>query len=535
MPAEIPIPWGDYWSIGSLVFDLVAQLTGIPTPMDLLFEQFSGRPTMEATIDEAKILAQHASPVLKMLAVGASELVQRGIPVSSPGAAPIFGPYFVAARMLEDGIRWGSTSRSVVNVDNETLTAALNEAGNPGLAGTSTLTAIDEAWSQWAATYPLGSLTIPTYFLTLRNSSASDPASLLARGWIDSWFGYPRPTNVPPPIPPSTSQSPGPPAPTPPPPPKPPQPPPLAPTQQGPSGPTGAELGGVFDLVHQFSGGPYPTAHGVIKIDGRQVWEGPAGNQEANQKVTLSYQWNTLEWTDGAHTITYQWVGAGGLVHGTYTEVLHTLNHQPPPKPPVKPPTPPAHQPPPLPPAISRGGRPPADVPWENFFKVCEDTPACENLSDDYLAMTQALTNIAYAVYHLPQLWSQQDEDSCCQQLIAELTQIVTQLTSMVTTMRDTPSLLTILPALDAINAALVNVAEALTGATPNFDGVIAELRRDNELLLNQMEKDRETLLADPTQVQQAVKDIQARREAALTILRDEFGWDSGVIQQLHA
>src|SRR5271167_877694 len=113
MASEILPPVPGPILVAELVLDLL-EITGvIPSPLDWLLGLFAGRPTMEATYDEAKTFITRASPSLKMLGVGAARCLNDGIPLSSPSAGPIFGPYFSAAVTIENAIRWGSQTTSV--------------------------------------------------------------------------------------------------------------------------------------------------------------------------------------------------------------------------------------------------------------------------------------------------------------------------------------------------------------------------------------------------------------------------------------
>ena len=144
----IPIALATPLNVASLALEL-GEVTGlIPNPLDWLLGLLSGRPKMQATYDEAVIFMRRRSPALRLLGIGAGYLLERGIPISSPTAGPWFGPYYQAALVVENAIRWGvlGLNASVQRVDNLTLTAAMHEAGNPG-SGSATMNAIDAAWA----------------------------------------------------------------------------------------------------------------------------------------------------------------------------------------------------------------------------------------------------------------------------------------------------------------------------------------------------------------------------------------------------
>lgn len=163
--------------IGELAFFLAQQLFGVPDPLDLVLQALAGRPTMQATIDQAQTLKGYQSPVLQLLATGAAILASNNIPISSPEAAPIFGQFFAAAVYLENAIRWRSQSANVGQLDALTLKQALTEAGNPGVAGNATLTAIESAWSAY-------STNDPTYaaMQVIANWTYTDAGHALAEG-----------------------------------------------------------------------------------------------------------------------------------------------------------------------------------------------------------------------------------------------------------------------------------------------------------------------------------------------------------------
>ena len=155
----IPIALATPLNVASLALEL-GEVTGlIPNPLDWLLGLLSGRPKMQATYDEAVIFMRRRSPALRLLGIGAGYLLERGIPISSPTAGPWFGPYYQAALVVENAIRWGVSGlnaksrrwqrnheRDCVQRVDKTLTAAMHEAGNPG-SGSATMNAIDAAWA----------------------------------------------------------------------------------------------------------------------------------------------------------------------------------------------------------------------------------------------------------------------------------------------------------------------------------------------------------------------------------------------------
>jgi hypothetical protein len=131
----------------SLVFN-VLEFTGvIPDPLSFLLSLLSGRSTMEATYDQAKSLITYQSPVLKMLGLGSGRLLELGIPISSPAAAPIFGPYFRVANQLESQIRFYDQSTRHLQLSAATLGRVLFEAGNPGVTNNITTHEVESAWT----------------------------------------------------------------------------------------------------------------------------------------------------------------------------------------------------------------------------------------------------------------------------------------------------------------------------------------------------------------------------------------------------
>jgi hypothetical protein len=189
MDGEFTIPWASYLSLGSFVYDLAEQVFGLPDPLSEFISLFSGRPTLQATLDVASIYDGYTSPTLKMLALGAAASLNAGLPLSQSSGDPIFGPYFEAALRIEQAIRWSAIDGSTQAVESATLASVLNEASNPGTVGTATLQAVESAFQAFSAgNWPGGSN--PTAIITqLADTTYTDQASLLAQGWAQSWLG----------------------------------------------------------------------------------------------------------------------------------------------------------------------------------------------------------------------------------------------------------------------------------------------------------------------------------------------------------
>ena len=182
-----------YTAIGELAFQIIQQVFGIPDPLDLLLSLFAGRPTMEATIDEAKVLKSYSSPPLALMAIGAADLVNRNIPLSSPAAGPIYGEYFAAGVMLEQAIRWSNFTPNLAQIEASTLEQAQYEAANPNIAPPTTLNAVEQVWNQ-----NQNDPTVYGAMQTLAQTSAQDPASQLAKGAAQQYLLSHQPPASPP-------------------------------------------------------------------------------------------------------------------------------------------------------------------------------------------------------------------------------------------------------------------------------------------------------------------------------------------------
>src|SRR5215472_11974171 len=224
---------GLYVAIGEFVYWTLEEIFGLPDPLSALLGMFGGRPTMEATASEARIFARYKSPVLKLLALGAADCLQRGIPLSSPDAGPHFGPYFRAAQDIEDIVRWQAMNGHVAQLDAETLSAAMGEAGNPNTRGDATLRGIEQAWQHFNSQYWAEGSAARDLLLLLQKRGDAIPQYGLESGWASQYLeqhpvGGAKPP--PPPTPPGRPQPPPPKIPPPPggpqtPPPEPPKPP----------------------------------------------------------------------------------------------------------------------------------------------------------------------------------------------------------------------------------------------------------------------------------------------------------------------
>ncbi|HKD78800.1 MAG TPA: hypothetical protein VKH81_03855 [Candidatus Angelobacter sp.] len=502
--------------VADIVFELFALIGGGGNPFDALFSSLSGRPKMEATYDEAKAFMARRSPALRMLGVGASKALHAGIPLSSPEVGPIFGPYYQAALVIENALRWGSQNQSVTNVDNATLTAAMHEAGNPGEAGTATMDAMDRAWE--VAGEDVNKV---NSLRALQIWTGAGLAADLIRAFGQQYntkfnpgpVGTPtgQPTLPPPPVIPA-------PQPTPPPPP-PSMPAPLVTGQIFIDLPFDAGLHGDHEFTTQVQGGPFPTAHLDIKLDGQEIQRLPAGTHDGHTPIHVTTTLHTQQYKDGPHRLHIQWTGERGLVHAEITTLIQFANHgSEAPPPPPKPPLPP----------------PPA-IPWEDWFKVCAEVPNCEHLSDEGLAVVQSISNVAFVLNHLFQAQSNVQEDPCCQQLIAILTQVNNSVAALGHFMPTPLNLTPIVEQLKCICDQITNVAVDIKVEKPDLDALIAELHQDNHLLLEELEKTRETLIPDPAEVKRASDELQAQRSQLLAFWRDRLGFDSGLIQLLHA
>lgn len=186
--AAVCIATGSLACLGVVAAKLVYQLFGLPDPLQLIFEQFSGRPTLEATIDEARIFNQYASPVLKFLAIGAAHLVHQDIPISSDEAGPIFGKFFAAAVDLENIIRWHERTPHLASLDAQTLSVAMTEAGNPRTAGTATLQAIEAAWQTFEGLEHPADSPARNLIEQMYQQTTSTPQAELEKGWAGSWL-----------------------------------------------------------------------------------------------------------------------------------------------------------------------------------------------------------------------------------------------------------------------------------------------------------------------------------------------------------
>lgn len=534
--------------IGELIYKLGELLFGLPDPFQEFMSLFSGRPTLEATADEAKIFKRYSSPVTQLLAMGNAQLLRRGIPVSSPSAAHIFGPFFGAAQRLENATRFGNQDRGSTELTNATITQAMYEAGNPGKAGTATLEALQAAYNVFVAGRPIPGDSAYSALKALAEQTLGDAASELSRGWANRYI-HSHPSQFPSPAPhPGT-----PPPPQPPPPPAPPAKPTpgvipqkyaqqlgsiiqhgppgrpiyienvstgkwaaqwydptpanleqtfpgltLGPLQTVPSGPapavitfgqhTGEVVHGVITLQATFQGGPYPTAHANWLLDNRQIAETPAETTHPQQPVTVRHQWDSRSTDNGDHQLGVQWRGERNLLHGEHTITLRVQNGKPgngggphpPPPPPHKPPPPP----PPPPPKCPEGYRwnpqtekceplppPPPQLPWDQWFDICREVPNCQNLSQEALAVTQSIANVAGALNQI--FRSQQTEtlDPCCHQLIVVLASINTSIATLAAAVHAAPTVTALVSPLDAIARAVETIVSELAHAGPPAGG----------------------------------------------------------------
>lgn len=499
-----------------LVFNLFGITVSVLNPFQALTAALTGRPKLEATYDEAKTFMSRRSPALRMLGVGASKALHAGIPLSSPEVGPIFGPYYQAALVVENALRWGSQNQSVTNVDNATLTAAMHEAGNPGQAGTATLDAMDRAWEVAGDdANKVNSLR------ALQVWTGAGLAADLIRAFGQQYntkynpgpVGTPtdQPTLPPPPVTP---------APQPAAPPPPPMPAPLVAGQIFINVPFEATLHGDFELNTQVSGGPYPTAHLVVWIDQQQVGDIPAGTHDGHTPLHVTMTLHTGQFQDGLHKITIHWLGERGLLHGQVITLVHFLNHgsEIPPPPPPKP----------VPP-------PPPPIPWEDWFKVCAEVPNCDHMSDEALALVQSISNVAFMLNHLFQAQTTVQEDPCCQQLIAILTQVNNSFAALVRLMPAPLNLFPIVDQLKCICDQITNVAVDIKVEKPDLDALVTEIHKDNETLVGKLEQLREVFTVDQAAVNDAISRANAKHEQLLNYARDQLGLDPSLDQILHA
>lgn len=176
------IPFGGLFSIGEYIVSELLNAIGVPSPLQAILDAFAGRPTMAATIQLANTLLARQSPALKMLAIGVAKLVHDGIPISSPAADPIFGPYFKGANIIENAIRWQNQHPDINSLDALTLKQALTEAGGSDGSSTATLDSIDHAWKNYPQLDPQHKA-----LAAVAAMQAGDPGTDLARGFAHQW------------------------------------------------------------------------------------------------------------------------------------------------------------------------------------------------------------------------------------------------------------------------------------------------------------------------------------------------------------
>lgn len=177
------IPFGGLFSVGEYIVSELLNAIGVPSPLQAILGAFAGRPTMAATIQLANTLLTRQSPALKMLAMGAAKLVHDGIPISSPEADPIFGPYFKGANIIENAIRWQNQHPDISSLDALTLKQALSEAGGSEGSSTATLDSIDHAWKNYQQLDPQHKA-----LAAVAAMQAGDPGTDLARGFAHQWL-----------------------------------------------------------------------------------------------------------------------------------------------------------------------------------------------------------------------------------------------------------------------------------------------------------------------------------------------------------
>jgi len=178
-----PIPWGAWIELGEMAYDLMAQIFGLPDPLDLFISLFDGRPTLQATADIASLLNKYTSPTIKFLALGAAASLNAGVPLSASSGDPIFGPYFGAALGVENALRWGNQNPQAINLDDTTLTTALHEGGNPGQSGTPTLDAIQQTYEQFLSGQPKPGDATYLEIERLSQLPETDATTLMIVGW----------------------------------------------------------------------------------------------------------------------------------------------------------------------------------------------------------------------------------------------------------------------------------------------------------------------------------------------------------------
>jgi hypothetical protein len=290
---------GGYFNIGIAIVEMALQLAGIPDPLDIILSQFSGRPKMDATIDEAKIFSGYTSPVLKLLGVGAADCVNRNIPLSSPDAAPWFGPYFEAAVKIENVIRWNSQDASAASVDAATLATAMHEAGNPSQGPPVTLTAVQSAYSSFLAAQRAGSTEYTNQILALKNQDPAGSSVAIQQGWASNMVEQ-FPQNATPPGqpgkgPPGKGPGTGPGGSKPP-------PPPPSPVTLTLSVTDGQKLSGYITLFGEYHGYPGPDPVFQWEID------------STLEPYGAFYPWNTAEVSNGEHAVRLNLLSHGAIV-----------------------------------------------------------------------------------------------------------------------------------------------------------------------------------------------------------------------------
>lgn len=532
------------WAVmlGPWVFWGFAAALVVAEAVEFFLQEFSGRPKMTATIDEARVLKGYSSPVLQTLAVGAAKLVNAGIPVSSPDAGPLFGQFFVAAQKIENAIRFGNQSAGSIDLTNATLTNVLHESGNPGVAGTQTLQATQNAWDRFHVGQAIPGSAAYTAVKALANQGGSDPASTLSRSWAQTYISH-NPGQFPEPPPP----------PPPPPPPGGGGPPGVIPQayaqalgsviQNGPPGreiyyrgqPTGKYavswydpppglLNSVFPglslgqlvqttphggvptihlgeqisqvlhdtvvLTAQLHGGPYPQAHVEWRVDGQLDHEDIAETTTGYLDVTVGWQWNTKTVPNGNHNLNLRWVGHLGTIHEQISETVRVQNatsdgggnggqhqHQCPPGYGWNPKTERCE---PIPP-------PPIPLPWDVWFKPCEEVPNCQNLGSEALAVVQSIANVAAALNQIFRGQQSATMDPCCHSILIALTDINNQIVQLVNRFPAGHDVTRLIQPLDNIVNGLHSLAATVeklkSGGTEVCDlkPVVEQLKKANE------------------------------------------------------
>lgn len=501
-----------------LIIDLVFQLLSIANieldPFGKIEQALTGRPKMEATYEEAKAFMSRRSPALRMLGVGASKALHAGIPLSSPEVGPIFGPYYQAALVIENALRWGSQNQSVTNVDNATLTAAMHEAGNPGQAGSATLDAMDRAW-ELSGDDPNKVNALRALQIWTGAGLAADLIRSFGQTYNTKYnpgpVGTPtqQPTLPPPPVIP---------APPPAAPPPPPMPAPLVIGQIFINVPFEAILHGDFELTTQVQGGPFPTAHLELRIDGQEVERTPAGTHDGHTPIHPTMTLHTRQFKDGQHRLQILWIGERGLVHAQITTLVHFLNHEPqaPPPPPPKP----------VPP-------PPPAIPWADWFRVCAEVPNCEHLSDEGLAVVQSISNVAFMLNHIFLAQTNVQEDPCCQQLIAVLTRVNSAIAALGSLMPAPLNLMPLVDQLKCICDQITNVAVDIKVEKPDLDALVAELHKDNETLVGKLEQLREAFTVEAPALNERIARSRAQRKQLIEYFREQNDLDPAIVQLL--